>query len=574
MASTFTEISFANIKAEIEKYLKDQYSKANLLYSTSSPYGQILSVVENLFQLSMLYLKNSIQQFDITNTASVNERIIKNAAIYTGHIPTRNISATGTLLISIKTSVDIESTIPGGRLTFTNRQLLKNKTNGLKYSLNLGTDKQTYKVTNSTQIYLPIIQGGWSSQSFTGDGTENQTFQATIRSNQQDIENFNYEVLVDGQLMTIYKSMYDMSPGESACVVRTGFNGGIDIIFGNSGFGYIPSIASQVQVNYLVSDGSIGSIFRRTPNDWIFVDPTIDGFGNTIDIANLFDVSIFTDINFGADKEPISFTKSLLPIASNNFVLGLPQQYAYAIKRLGVFSHVNAYQQNGVIYIVATPNIVLFKSQNANYFTIDIRAFSLDKYEISKIDLYLKTGGNLLLTTKYQISSPALSYYCINVFIMTWSDAIDDNVNAQIVDTISQYFLNLNKIDRIPKSEIVANLSNITDIASVDVSFISKNNEDHHRQSMLDDQNRRNQFAAKDALNISRPSTTYNPNKIVGIDSVLGDIIFDPSDLPIIRGGWYDRNNIYYSDDIESNGLKSVNIIKTGTIDVKNKNHV
>lgn len=572
--ANFTEISFANIKSEIENFLKAQYAKASLLYSTSSPYGQILSVVENLFQLSMLYLKNSIQQFDVTNPASVNERIIKNAAIYAGHIPTRSISATGTLLISIKTSTDVESTIPGGRITFLNRQLIKNKTNGLQYSINLGADKQTYKISNSTQIYLPIIQGLWSSQSFTGDGTENQTYQATIRSNQQEIEHFNFEVLVDGQLLTIYKNVYDMIPNEVACVVRTGFNGGIDIIFGNKGFGHIPTIGSVIQVNYLISDGSVGSIFRRTPNDWTFVDPAIDGYGNSIDLPSLFNIQIYTDINFGADSESIAFTKNLLPIVSNNFVLGLPQQFAYQIKKLGVFSHVNAYQSNEVIYIVATPNIVLFKNQNANYFTIDIRAFSLDSYEISKIDLYLKKGGNLLLTSKYQISSPSLSYYTINVFIITWSNAIDDNVNSQIIDTISQYFLNLNKIDRIPKSEIVANLSTITDIASVDLSFVCKDNEDYHRQAMLDDQNRRNQFASKDVMNISRPSTTYDSIKTIGLDPVLGDILFQPSDIPIIRGGWYDRNWVYYSDDIESSGLKSVNIIKTGSIDIKNKNQI
>ena len=107
---------------------------------------------------------------------------------------------------------------------------------------------------------------------------------------------------------------------------------------------------------------------------------------------------------------------------------------------MGVFSHVNAYENSGVIYIVATPNIKLFKNQNSNYFTIDIRAFDLDSYEISKVDKYLKTGGNLMLTQKYQISSPSLAYYVINVFIMTWSDAIDENVNSQIVDTISEYF--------------------------------------------------------------------------------------------------------------------------------------
>ena len=570
--SSFTEISFDNIKSQIENYLQTQYAKSSLLFDESSPYGQILFVVENLFQLSTLYLKNAIQQFDITNASSVNERIIKNVAIAAGHVPTRNISATGTLLLTIKPSTNIESSIPGGRITFADKQLLKNKTNGLKYSLTLGSSKQTYKISNSTQIYLPIIQGLWSSQSFTGDGTENQTYQATIRSNQQDIENFNVEVIFNGQILTLYKHLYDMSPGEQACVVRTGFDGGISIIFGNSGFGFAPAIAAQIQVNYIVSDGGIGSIFRRTPNDWTFVDTSIDGYGNSLDVASLFDVQIYTDINFGADKEPISFTKNLLPIVSNNFVLGLPQQYAYQIKRLGVFSHVNAYQSNGVIYIVATPNINLFKSQNANYFTIDIAAFSLDSYEISKLDLYLKSGGNLMLTTKYQISSPTLSYYCINVFIITWSDAIDDSVNSQIIDTISQYFLNLTKLDRIPKSDIVMNLANIVEIASVDISFICKNNEDYHRQAILDDQNRRNQFASKSSLNISRPSTTYDASTTIGIDPILGDILYDPSVIPVIRGGWYDRNSIYYSDDIESSGLKSVNIIKTGTIDVKNRN--
>lgn len=570
----FVEISFSKLKTQVERFLKEEHAKADLLYSPSSPYGQILLVIENLFQLSILYLKNSIKQFDITDPNSKNERIIKNAAIYVGHIPTRSISATGTIRVMIKTNADIERDIPGGRITFFNRQLLKNKTNGLDYSINLGSEKQTHKITQSTQIFIPVIQGKWDKRTFTGTGVANQTYQVSLRSKQKDVENFNYEVLVDGDFVTIKKHIYDMLPDERACVVRTGFNGGIDIIFGNSGFGFIPNVGSLIEVNYLITDGGSGSIFRRTTNDWTYVDPVIDGFGETLEISKLFDTFIYTDINFGADREPIEFTKNILPIASNNFVLGLPQQYAYHIKRLGVFSHVNAYEDSGTIYIVATPNIKLFKSQNANYFTIDIRAFELDSYEKSKVDKYLKTGGNIMLTRRYQISSPVLSYYILNVFVITWSDAIDDNVNSQIIDVISEYFLDLNKIDRIPRSEIISKLSSIQDIHSVDISFVCKNNEDYHRQAKLDDQNRRNQFAAQDSLNIDRPSTTYDPSKTIGIDPVLGDIIFNPSDIPVIRGGWYDRNNVYYSDDIESNSLKSVNIIKKGVVDIKNKNQI
>jgi hypothetical protein len=74
------------------------------------------------------------------------------------------------------------------------------------------------------------------------------------------------------------------------------------------------------------------------------------------------------------------------------------------------FSYVNAYEASGTIFIVATPNIKLFKNQNANYFTIDIRAFELDNYEKSKIDKYLRIGGNIQLTRKYKVTSPKLSF--------------------------------------------------------------------------------------------------------------------------------------------------------------------
>ena len=52
-----TEITFDKVKAEIELFLKQEHSKAGILYSNASPYGQILSVLENLQQLSLLYLK-------------------------------------------------------------------------------------------------------------------------------------------------------------------------------------------------------------------------------------------------------------------------------------------------------------------------------------------------------------------------------------------------------------------------------------------------------------------------------------------------------------------------------------
>ena len=575
MAVKFSSISFNGIKAEIERYLKQEHNKANILFSPASPYGQILSVIENLHQLSILYLKNSIDQFDLSNSNSFNRNVIRSSALLAGHNPGRSISATGTIRLTLKSNSTIEEDIPGGSISITNRALLKNKTNSLDYSISIGSERVTYKATPGFQFFLPIIQGKWNKKTFTGNGAQLQTFSISEISN-KDVENFNYEVLVNGVFWVVKKHIWEMLPDEQSCVVRTGFGGGIDVIFGNGGFGAIPPIGSVIEISYLTSDGKSGNIFRRTRNDWDFVTDILSGSGESINVSDIFDVDIYTDINFGADAESLAFTKNVLPFVSNNFVLGLPQQYAYEIKKLGVFSHVNAYEKTGTIFIVATPNIKLFKNQNADYFTIDIRAFDLDRYEKSKIDKYLKTGGNIQLTRKYKVVSPKLSYYTMNVFVIPYSDATDDSVNAQILDKISDYFLDFKRIDRIPKLDIIRELSTISDIHSIDIQFISKKNEDYHQSNMINIQNKAIVQNSNLTSDISRPKAdpNYNPREVKGLDPILGDIIFESDELPIIRGGWYDRNGSYYSDDITGGGLKSVNIIKKGVVDSKNKSGI
>lgn len=568
----FVEISFSNIKAEIERFLRDEHNKANTLYSPASPYGQILSVLQNLHQLSFLYLKNAIKKFDITGPNSNNELIIRNNAILAGHIPGRSISATGNLKLVVKSGIDLESELPGGRITIFNRSSMRNETNGLRYAINLGQDSITYNVTPNTKIFIPIIQGEFRTTTFTGTGEINQSLSLGVK-NGEEIENFNIEVLVNGESWAIKKHLYELLPNEKAAVVRSGFDNGVDVIFGNTGFGHVPPLGSNIQVIHLISGGIDGNIFRRTPNDFNFIDDIVDGFGNPINVSDIFDVLIFNDINFGTNKESINFTKNILPISSNNFVLGLPQQYAYEIKKLGVFSHVNAYEDSGIVYIVATPNINLFKNRNSDYFSVNKGAFILDEYEKSKINKYLRSNGNLQLTRKWRIDSPKLSHYIMNVFVIRYSDSNDDSVKSQILDKISEYFLNFNRLDRIPKSDLIRELSSINDIHSVDVQFICKKNEDYHRENIIRIQNKIQASESQTSIEDVEEDPDYNPDLTIGLDPVLGDIIFEPEEIPIIRGGWYDRNRIFFSDSMNDTSLKSVNIIKRGVVDAKNRNN-
>ncbi len=574
MASKFTQITFRNLRDEIQEFLRVTYNKADQLFSPSSPYGQILEVSEELFQLAFVYLQNSINQFDLSDVNSNNRKIVRSAAIFAGHNPTRNVSATGTLKLRLNASTDIEKDIPGKRVTIFNKTLIKNKTNDLTYIMDLGgADKITYPVVEDTQFFINIIQGQWEITNFTGNGTINQTYAVEVPGS-KEIENFNVQVEVNGTTWEIKKHLYDLLPGEESCVVKTGFNSGIMVVFGNGSFGLEPPIGSEIRISYITSDGSQGNIFRRTTNDWQIIDDVLDGFGLTMDLTNSFDILIHTDINFGADTESTRFTRNLLPISSNNFILALPEQYAFAIKKLGVFSHVNAYQndRDETIFIVATPNIQLFKNRNADYFTVDLDAFILDDFEKSKIDAYLKISGNIQLTRKYKIDSPELAYYVMNVFVIFFDDVIEETANEEIRDKVSDYFLDFKRMDRVPTKDLINVISEVDGVDSVDINFISRATEEYHFEFIQKDINRRNEdLAAAEDLTIEKAFPDYNPNEIRGLDPILGDIVFEASQIPIIRGGWKDRNGIFYASTPGENvGFSSLNIIKKGTTPRKN----
>jgi len=115
-------------------------------------------------------------------------------------------------------------------------------------------------------------------------------------------------------------------------------------------------------------------------------------------------------------------------------------------------------------------------------------------------------------------------------------------------------------------------ISDINGVDSVTVKFLSKNNEDYHRRFVLAQRNSeqaRNQNridSGVETLTEALPQgipNGYQKNRVVGLDPVLGDIIFNPNEYPIIRGGWTDRNGIFYTEE-PLDGFSSVNINVTG----------
>jgi len=638
------ELNYTNLTNQINNWLSSAYDKSSILFNSASPYGQILEVVKEFFLQNILYLKNFVKQLDIDQANTI--RMIRNIARISGHNPSRSISARGTIKFKLKQGINIQSTISGEQVVIYDNTLLKNKSNGLYYSLKTGTSKNVYPLTPGCQFFVNIVQGKYDTQNFTGDGTISQSFQVTV-SNSSTIDNFDFLIYLNGINLQIRDHLYDMLDNEYACYTRTGFNGGLDVYFGNGINGCIPPIGSTISVTYLLNNGLQGNILNNKVNDFTFVDDMYDDNGNIIQASQIFDLFIETDIKFASDGESLEYTKSVIPYVSRNFVLATPSQFIYHLKKLNMFSKVNAFNNLDMIkidinsdgtldnininemYLYLIPRITDYFSTDVNYFNVPLDAFYLDDTEKNRILTYLKMQGIISITSTIKVIDPLIKYFVVNIFVIIYDDVSEDNIRSQIITTLSNYFSSYDRYDRVIKSDLITQIKNSVDgIDSINIEFVGKDNEDYHRDGALLSSTQKNvvqntYVASSSAVNVSAnnytnivtaqqnqqnaanssnnsssvPNTStinaalstssslsvgnstvvsynstsqYDASVLIGIDPVLGDIVIGSNELVILRGGWSNRNGVFFSEDPKTTtGFSTINIIWKGVTSSK-----
>lgn len=594
----FIEFKYTDLTNQINNWLASYYNKSAIQFNSSSPYGQIVNVQKELFEHNMIYLKQATQLINIEE--SINEKVIKNCARIAGYNISRAISATGTLKFTMK-NFNIDDKIKGGAFTLTDKLLMKNKSNGLNYCLDLGSDQMVVPVQTGTIFYAPIIQGKWDQSTITGNGKAGQSYTIQIPNN-ADIDNFKYTILYNGILLTVRDHLYDMLPLEWACVTKTAFNGGLDIYFGTGEYGFIPADGSTITVNYLLSNGTAGDILNPVNNDWKFLGTVQDLEGNDISLDKLFDITVETDIGFSSNGDSITSIKNNLPYVSRNFILEAPSQFIFHLSKLNMFSKINAFNMleendfsvsntsvedsinqlkssiskgqskaqinvkmdrflqtyarnknntnDNQIYLYLIPDITKYFNNNINYFNVTFDVFYLDEDEQNKVLTYLNSAGILSMTTDIYIIQPTIIQYVMYIYIRRYSTSKEEDIRQQIIQAVSDYLIKNNRFDRIPKSDFVTLIKNITGIDSVDVYFVSKKNEDYYSK------------------NVSLGLVVNDAS--LGLDPIHGDIVVGKDEYPIVRGGWKDRNGVYYNEDpMNFDGLNSINIIFDGVTETR-----
>ena len=558
------KLNFNQIKNNLSDWLISTYSQARSVLTKSSPFGQIITVIQEFSQLIFFYIEDALVELNIFT--ATKQRSIFGWARIAGHNPTRSLSAQGTLNLKIKPAAD--KPLNASYVMILDKSKLMCTNNNKKYFVHIGNSVGNLRIDLKSNDIIPIkiIQGELETQTLRGTGQPLQSFTVTSKSN---IENEMVFITVNGEEYEIIDSLYDMVKGDKSCIVKTGLSTGIDIYFGNEDYGTIPPQGALINVTYVKTDGFEGNIYSKSNSiEFKFEDVGYANTGDEVDLNDLLDIRIEKPIILGSDAEDQELTKLIAPKTSRSFVLANPDNYINFLSRFN-YSYVDAYttfdddyiEDDNVVYLFLIPDISRRLLTNTDYFKTDLKNFYLDEEEKTALIEFIDMSGRQIISTELQVVDPILTKYVLNVYLRIFDTADQPTVKNEIINKITEYFLKVNRRDKIPKSDVISIIENINGVDSVNVSFVSEVNEKAITNGYY--------IQRVNTIDKIRGITTVTENKIMlasgedpnlGLDD-FGDIKIGLNEMPVIRGGFYDRFENFYEDGIDYNQYCSVNII-------------
>jgi hypothetical protein len=556
----------SEIYEDVTTYLSRTYSQSSSIFSVASPFAQILKVLAELFELNMFYVEDATLEQNIL-TATTAESIY-GLSVLAGHNPTRAISALGEIRFKFKPGK--ESDFIGSYILMPNNTKIKCKNNNLNYLIRFNQDFIKIDKNNIDYINAQIIQGEIESQTVYGTGLSMQSFNFNVNG---QAEHYNVKVYVNSELWSNYSSLYDMRNDTKGCLIKSGLSGGLDIFFGNGYFGKVPGLGSIIKIEYILTKGSVGTIIGDT--DYLtfeYLESGINSLGEEVDLNQYMLTEAVTTPKFGSNAENTQFTKIIAPLASKSFVLISPENYQYFLSRYNNLSYIEAYNtyndeyldDDNIVYLFLLPDVKSKLTSGNDYFTIDENEFTLDNDEIKMLYSVLNESGNEGLSSEVDIVEPIIKKYAVTVILRYFEGFQTETISKEIRTQLNDYFLTVNRRDKIPKSDLIAIIEGIEGIDSVNVYFTSKENEAaiangyYYKEYTKvepttpflqegEGNKKRYIFFNKEIIK-TKINLTANEDPNLGLDE-FGDITIGQNELPIIRGGWNDRYGNYYDEE-------------------------
>jgi hypothetical protein len=556
-----TRIRATELYQDAFVFLQEKYEQGTEVFTPASPFGQLLTVTANLGELIFYYIEATITELNIFRARNIES--IYGLSRLTGHDPTRGISSRG--IIGLRPNTSASTQVIGNFIQIDRLSKVKIIDNGLDYFINFNSDFIRLQKNTREFVNVELIQGEIETQQFSGTGGALQSFNIVTR---EPTDNDLVKVTVDGELYETVDSLYDMAKGQRAVLTKSSVSGGLSIFFGNLQFGYPPPLGSTIIVEYVKTRGAAGNIGGKAIS-FKFIDPGTNQSGEEIDLNEMLSVNVVRNPNFGSDTEDPAFTRLIAPRASRSFVLANPNNYIYYLSKYDFFSFIDAYNtkddqyldDDNIIYLFLIPDIKKKLTTNTDYFNVPAGEFVLTEGEKEQVIDILNQSGRQVVTAEVRIKDVIIEKYVLNIVLRYYDNVDKGEISNQIRKRLNDYFLNVNRRDRIPRSDLVAIIEGITGVDSVSVFYISEENEAAIRNGYYFVPVYGTDPATDQQVLIENKKImlTEGQDPQLGLDE-FGDVVIGIDELAIIRGGWEDRNGNFYEEIPADNALCSLNI--------------
>lgn len=527
-------------------FLQRTFNQTKNVFTVASAWGQILFVLENLSQLILYFIEDSITELNIFQ--ATRDYSIRSLARISGYDPARGMAAQGEIQLSWNL---VPADVGGGAIILSGNPRIQCEQNGSIYTIVLNSPSVKIPLNRGASFNFKIVQGAFSTSQFTGTGAALQSYNVVSRSGTL-IDQFYVNIFVNDNPWKKYFSLYDIPLNSQGYLVKSGISEGIDIYFGNGNFGQPPLKGSLIRVDYLQTTGFSGNIKAQKDAQlsYRFLDVGTDIFGKEVNLNTYIRIVGILDPSFGSDPEPIELTRLVAPKTSRAFVFANAENYEIYLQRFNIFSQIQAFSTFGddfldddnVIYLFLIPDVSINILSGQDYFDIPAENFILTTSQKLSILNLIEDSGQMIATTVVKILDPQIQNFVGNLILSIFEGFDPEIIKDKARSSVAEYFLNLKRRDRIPKSDIIAIVESIEGVDSVSFYFVGQTNEEYHT-----------------AIDNLPNASASQLNRQIGLDD-FGDVIINSGELVLIRGGWTDRFGTFYEVGIVPGKPSALNI--------------
>jgi hypothetical protein len=530
------ETQYGKFITSVKDYLSKSLSSIGEYYGSSTIFGQLINVLQGVVQNIMLYIEDAMTEQN--KWSAQRKKSIYGLAAQSGYEPYLGKAAGVQLKITY-----VASNSQSTDIILRNHEELTCTQNGLQYNIILPQEAIVLNIQkDNSSKYLYAVQGRFESQTFISTGGKYWT------KNFQFVGNIDTDYIslsVNNEPWEYEASLYDMAPDSKTFTYKVGYNGGIDLIFGDNTHGRSLKKNDVIKVTYLIHEGEGGNLDPSQETYFVFNNNLGTIAGDNVDGNSIFNISFATldGITSGSDTEALESIRTNIGYNSRSLVLASPENYKNYLSKFSFVGYNRSWSEQGslIINTLAMKNYKLNISKGLDYFNLKESDFFLSDSQKESIINSITQSGRQLAGSTYNIINPELCKYFLTIYIKPKSKHYDKTyLESKIRNLIGEFFTNIESDQYIPKSDIEKYiLDNVSEVDGVNCYFLSEKNETA-LQTLRYDETKYvwDPIAEKYDIVIEKHYLTPGENPGIGLDAHGNIELHSDHEFPVLMGGW------------------------------------